>query len=850
MDEKIQKLLSSQNFIKKEKDNDNLISISNSDKTQNTTSEFDSETGKIKTRVRVVENKLEQLQHLLLLKQKIEEIESKIAEMTTFETDLDNIRQQISNLSDQVTKKDYDDKNSSINSFSNIDFKVIVRKLKDDIDGISKRINGIIDTNSAIMTRLITVESSNSEYISKLCNVESTTTNIQDTLMTSLENEINTLRSRLELVKNTNDSNVSNLKDLISSISSQYNILSSSVSANEIRNNDSLTSIFEKLSQFKKRIDDLPFQQQIMILTKSVSAITPLITQLSSQVTTVENDNNLNRETIGYLSGDFSSFKSDTNDLFDIIQLKIEKMKEQNDKLNSDFKVSSKFLTENLQKLLDLRNENSNENSNELDKVKNIINGFSEQMDNTNKSITIINNLISKMDEQNKLLSNSFKELNSKLIMSSTEQDSKISDILSRLEDFTSLQGKILNLMTEMDILNNRMTSSNTSFNNELNSLRTAITSSGNNTEQLNKRISENEKKTLGNNENIKDILSQISSINEGSRFMNIEINKLKTRVDESDNSKIKSDVDSLNKSNSLLISKINNIEDNQQKLSSAHVGLQDMLMELKLLFDNDTRNSQFKTEISNINNLLSNSNLKINDLENSNLNLSKRITSLESSPSVYQGLAETVKNLNQRVIEMLKKATDFQNNQNINENTIVQRISILEELVDKLFSTSSNDNSSRLIEILSKISDLQENSDNQNNSISQLNTQLNSINISDIEKKLEDLKNKLENNNQIDSNIVPTNSNSDIPVYKKTMEANIGQILTIPYKGGMPSRIKIMLDNIYEVPLSKTNGYLYSYIKDEIKILCGSESIGCSFNSTGKITEKLSGTYTISIYG
>ena len=84
---------------------------------------------------------------------------------------------------------------------------------------------------------------------------------------------------------------------------------------------------------------------------------------------------------------------------------------------------------------------------------------------------------------------------------------------------------------------------------------------------------------------------------------------------------------------------------------------------------------------------------------------------------------------------------------------------------------------------------------------------------------------------------------------YKITIEAKIGQLINIPYNGKFPSRIRILLDGKFEVPLSRINGYLYSYDGQNINILCGSDSIGSIFSNTGKFTDKLNGSYQISIY-
>lgn len=91
-----------------------------------------------------------------------------------------------------------------------------------------------------------------------------------------------------------------------------------------------------------------------------------------------------------------------------------------------------------------------------------------------------------------------------------------------------------------------------------------------------------------------------------------------------------------------------------------------------------------------------------------------------------------------------------------------------------------------------------------------------------------------------------------NIPVdeaVKLTFTADVytGSSVVIPYCGNI-RRVKIMLDNS-EVPMSKTDGYLYYSASGKITILCGSNSIGYGFSCDKKITEKQSGTYSIFIY-
>jgi hypothetical protein len=86
-------------------------------------------------------------------------------------------------------------------------------------------------------------------------------------------------------------------------------------------------------------------------------------------------------------------------------------------------------------------------------------------------------------------------------------------------------------------------------------------------------------------------------------------------------------------------------------------------------------------------------------------------------------------------------------------------------------------------------------------------------------------------------------------PKLTTTIDVISGIVSSFPYNGPTPNRLRVMLNGMYEVPLSKTDGYLYSYFDNKINIYPGSSSIGTIFTTSGSITSPQSGSYQINIY-
>ena len=97
--------------------------------------------------------------------------------------------------------------------------------------------------------------------------------------------------------------------------------------------------------------------------------------------------------------------------------------------------------------------------------------------------------------------------------------------------------------------------------------------------------------------------------------------------------------------------------------------------------------------------------------------------------------------------------------------------------------------------------------------------------------------------------NGVETHDLGRLPKIIQNISVSSGRVITIPYSGSFPNRIRVLLNGSTEVLQSKTDGYIYSIGNGNIDIRCGSNSIGSTFDKLGKITDHSSGDYTVQIF-
>ena len=506
----------------------------------------------------------------------------------------------------------------------------------------------------------------------------------------------------------------------------------------------------------------------------------------------------------------------------------------------SDVKISIKRLKddfENFSKRFDYLNENINKVSTHISDVEISNNEFISKIYNIeSKTDHILNSDIVSIEEKNN---------NLRIRLESTK--------ISLDTSMTLIKETILNLSDRLLLFSNQYSSDISNNNDNLQELNNKILdlkqkiSSLPFTEQitnLNSSVATIIKQLKDKNENNEDIILKIDSLNNKISDTSTELSSLfmkqlrKSTIDITEqNSKI-SLLSSSNSENKLSISDLFNkvsslfemftkLDKELDKLNKSNIELDNKISKLDLS-QKDSQNN-FDEGIKNIfikiNNGFPQLKSDIDKLSTSNIELNNKISNLDLSyKDIQNNFDEGIKNI------FIKINNGFPQ---------------LKSDIDKL--TTSN------IELNNKISNLDSSQKYLSDSQLDLKTIINDIKIklNDLEIKNNDLETK-NNDSKTKNNDSETKNNENYSFnekYKITIEAKIGQLINIPYNGKFPSRIRILLDGKFEVPLSRINGYLYSYDGQNINILCGSDSIGSIFSNTGKFTDKLNGSYQISIY-
>ena len=86
-------------------------------------------------------------------------------------------------------------------------------------------------------------------------------------------------------------------------------------------------------------------------------------------------------------------------------------------------------------------------------------------------------------------------------------------------------------------------------------------------------------------------------------------------------------------------------------------------------------------------------------------------------------------------------------------------------------------------------------------------------------------------------------------PKVTQNISVLVGTVYNIQYTGSFPNRVRVLFNNTTEVPISSTDGYLYSINRDSITIRTGTNSIATTFDRSGKLKTETSGSYTVQIF-
>lgn len=900
MDERIRKLLSSQSDLLSQ---DN----SKSDNTQSSDSQiFKSRyenmsdttlTNKRSTYVSLPTNNNTynpSCQNFDSLQSRIISLEEKVKLIEDLESDFNLLKVSLSQLKEEIEcdsiHSSIQNKSGQIQQYS--DNKSTLKKFKDDISNLSKRIDSLNDNIGGISNQLSEIETTNSEFISKLYTTESKVDNINQIIIRDIEDKINLLRARIETTKTSLDGSVNILKDTVSNINNKVSALSLQYITDSSTTNDSISDINSKLLELKQKISSLPFEGKIATLTTSVGSISQILKEMTTQNQNNEEETNLLREKVNFIDDDFLSFKTLSQTELSSLISKVSKLKDQNDKLTSDFNLSIKRLDDTIRNITNNNQDNTKDSESINDSIKSLsskIETLSSDLDTNSESLEGIFKLIDKISDQNKDLSKKYKDLNGKFVIENQEQNGRITSINSKIETFISLQGQLSSLIGNINSLNTRLESHITTETNERRGLSELISTLSKSTNDslmsIGGRIDKNETDIASSKISIGDLISKIGDLNTQINKLNGDMNQTTLQISKLDFSGIKSSVAEMIKSNGDLSANVSNLTIKQNDLSASQMSLNNMFVELKSNFDSDERFTNIDDEIKDILKQLksladSSSSKEMNDynelktailknqlsiaeLETNNKATSDTLSLIKTdynsilrnirSLEVQLGtddltpVNKSINDLKLKFVELLEKLAQFQRDK---EDVIILFTSRLAKLESEIGTSSPNSDISMSINKLINDSTTQQNQISSINSIITLIQKKldNQSTNSGIESSLSEIAQELGN---IDDKLGDSKIfNGSEPDYKMTAEASINQVIKVPYRStSQPCRIRVMLQNQFEVPLSKTDGYLYSYFNNEILILCGSNSIGSTFSNVGKVIDRNSGQYVISIW-
>lgn len=931
----------------------------------------------ISSKIQYLENNLNDLQPLIVMKSQIDEILIKFATINTINNDIDEIKRQINHISEEISIQTEKEISGIISATNNSNDTYALKKIKNDIDNLNKRVTEFTQNNISISDKLSKIEYENQDLLSVISILDSRTSQIEDQKIPSFQEDIYNIRGKLDLIKKINDDSSNEFRRNISLINNTLTTFSDSINKFENESDSSLSSIKDSLSQLRKNLDELPFQQQINNINDSLTSVLPIVRDLSKRVELNDNDISDLQKNVSNVSGNFERFKNFYVEESSKLSQKIIELNKQSDKLKNDFSTSNSFFSENIQTLID--NGNKVKSSYDLlsldnEDIKKSISNISSQINNNSNSIETITKTLNDTNDKNNKILTDLKRANENLIMAGTERESKINIITQKLKDIGPVNEKIQNIINRIESLSSNLLTviNDSSKNNDF--IVGNVTSLDKSVSSSNNRIDNIEQNYLSINSSINELNSQNSQLSS-------EINSLSSKINDMNINDINLSISNLNNSNSENASKITSLTINLNDLSNSQKSLQNILFELKFKVENDNRITGLIQDMKNVMDIVDSMKGTSNNLatlkqlsQDTNANTSaieqlisqidintKSITFIQnemnkshSAPLILQELKSKLQNLNDNQKQILNKASDIEKAQVRNEEQISSLSLELEKLVSNGIpsnTTISNSDSSTLVsKILSQVqllSDsnsslnsittiLQNDFENSQTMIKKLNTEFESLNIGNIKSLIQQLE-SIKNNIQIGQNMPSSNDSmkwlpsydllsgqrdtnitsindinqnailmignkiytlkgiknigsiesdtvsvgygvpnkkgvnslevkgdikiegkingteiSDLgrgPKMTQTIEASVGSLVSIPYNGPPPNYIKVMLEGIYSVPLSKTDGYLYSYNNGSLNILCGTNSIGTEFNSYGRNVDKKLGNYTIHIY-
>lgn len=868
----------------------------------------------INSKILRIESRLMMVEPLLLMKTELETLKGKIYSFSKFESNVEDIKFQIRQISEELSNQTEKEHNDFITSSSNSDNKNEIKMLKDDIDNLSKRINCIIDGNVGFLSKINDLENNNSEFISKLSVLESKMNTVQDMTIVSLVEKIDSIRTRVESIKKSGEDNYNSLRETIAFLISQNSIVSTNLSKFESTTDDSFSESNRQISVLKQKIDELPFSQQINSLVTSTNSILGLVKELKSQIDKSNSDiSNLKNGTES-LKNEFSLLKteltSSQRETKNDLNMKISKLKDQLDKLQNDFISTSGFLTSALEKLSNRDGENNIKE--EIEKLKILIRNNSRSIDDVREEINKLNsdnkNIKIDINDSSTKISEIFVKLNS--------MNTHFENIFSKLsvnDTNTNLEIKNLAEMINRIIndLENNQSKIEIKFNEQNHRIESSLIKNREDIDLEVRNIRKNNDTRFSNLESI--IEGQNQKINLSLSNLNEEL------IDEIHNMKKNNDMrfdridetqTQFNKTQSILNGKFRDLSsefaiilDKLKTHSNSNEWFEDFEIRIKNIECTfDRGRTDFQRIESELNNRLSdfesqrnpsnNDRVNRNDLQRLETDLVKLISDLERKMNGSNSADKS--DIQKLQSEFIKLITDLEKKigsngslaENVSnfENNFMEHISNIESRntesrnIDSRWNGDTENQKDQYLKLVRKWNDGIGSRIKQLESISisesalfsptdrnliykllaDFRTKIGSLHNAspglvemwelELKSKIEELENKINSCNSCNSFTKRSEERDSSVKMTYTANALIGNIISIPFNGKL-NRVRVMLDGVFEVPLSKSDGYLYSYRGDMVHILCGNNSIGHTFTPNGRVTDRNSGTYSISLY-
>lgn len=498
-----------------------------------------------------------------------------------------------------------------------------------------------------------------------------------------------------------------------------------------------------------------------------------------------------------------------------------------NKKISSlvEMQIGSNNRVENLETL-----QTKISNSSIFQDVENINSNYESLKNTIETSNNLLNELISKTTNQLFVLAGKTNNINVDLI----DRINKLNENLTlKLSTISSNNEKINQQILPLNNIVNNLSNKLESLNNNLSELSSNSSNQNNKIEKVNdilRMLSEEKEKINNTIDEIKVSIENIMNSNDTQNFKNELENKFET----------------LSSNISLFITNIqNNLNEKLQTLSNTILTIQNKIDNIDL--------ESINISIDNIKSSME----VFHDQINKN---TIGVTTLEGMINQYnQDFKEYMLAINNKIITLSTRLSTIENNSNVtdqNEKFLELKnlfLSLESNLNEKIKNLKTNDNYDVLLE-----------------QINEIKTQLNSPDLNSVPTS------KISGQSTFDSLVlngtistkkgtytldVKGDSNFDgkinglaidelgrFPKLVKVIDVNNGTLVSFQYNG-MINRIKILLEGTFEVPLSVTDGYLYSHIANKVNILPGSNSIGITFNSVGTLSYLTSGAYHVYIY-